>query len=213
MAESALGGLSDTRRQLLLLIKAAGELTVDDLADSLGITKSAVRQHVTGLEQAGLLNHSAERGRPGRPRFKYVLSRAAEQLFPNRYDEVFLDILSLVDERDPGLADRLIQNHFQRRAESLPPEDGGRPLEEQVADLVRVLEEDGHLPVVDQTGPASWLITGGNCPLLRVSERRPALCEAELSFYRRIVPSATVDCSRGFSEDGEVCTHFVEARA
>ena len=213
MTHSALGGLSDTRRQLLLFVKAAQQLTVDELADSLGITKSAVRQHVTGMEAAGLLEHVAERGRPGRPRFRYVLTRAAERLFPSRYDDVFIDVLSALDDRDPGLADEMLKDHFARRIEELPEDIGEKPVGDQLAQLVKVLDDDGHMPAVEQTGPESWTVTTSNCPLLHISEGRPGFCQVELEFFRSLAPGATIDCTQRIAPGGNACVHMVKAKA
>jgi DeoR family transcriptional regulator, suf operon transcriptional repressor len=211
MVNSALGGLSETRRKLVLLVKSSRELTVDELSEQLGITRSAVRQHVGGLEAAGLLEHVAERGRPGRPRFRYILTQAAERLFPGRSDEVFADVLAALDERHPGLSTQLFREHFANRTADLPGDIGEKPIDRQVSQLVKVLEDDGHMPALETMGPDSWQLTSTNCPLARVPEGRPAVCEAELGFFRAIAPSTEIKLVQRMSDDTNSCVHLLTA--
>ena len=212
MPNTALGGLSETRRKIVLLIKADGELTVDELADSLGITRSAVRQHVAGLEADGLLDHVTERGRPGRPRFRYVLTRAAERLFPGRTDEVFVEVLDALDQREPGRSAELFRQHFARRADQLPNDCGDRSIEAQVSQLVKVLEQDGHMPLLEATSASSWRLTSTNCPLARVAEGRSEVCDAELEFFRAVVPAAQVECARRIGDGKSSCVHLLSTQ-
>lgn len=213
MVGSALGGLSETRRKLIQLVKASRELTVDELSDELGITKSAVRQHVAGLEAAGLLDHIAERGRPGRPRFRYILTPASDRLFPGRTDEVFAEVLTALDEGHPGLTTELFKQHFSRRTAELADDIGEDSVEQQVAHLVRVLEEDGHMPVLEANGDDTWTLTSANCPLGRASTGRPEICHAELAFIGALTPSADVICLQRIGDGQTSCIHQIAARS
>ena len=75
-----LASLPATRRGILVALKKRGEAGVEDLSGALGITVSAVRQHLAGLASAGFVSHRAVKGGPGRPRHLYRLSAGAEAL-------------------------------------------------------------------------------------------------------------------------------------
>ena len=86
MSETAtLDTLPATRRALLDALKRQGEARADELATILGITVSAVRQHLAALHGDGLVTHSEVRAGPGRPHHKYRLSEQGDNLFPRRY--------------------------------------------------------------------------------------------------------------------------------
>ena len=63
------------------------------MGDDLGVTASAVRQHLTGLVASGLVTHSELKGAPGRPKHVYHLTPAAEALFPKTYSELTNELL------------------------------------------------------------------------------------------------------------------------
>jgi predicted ArsR family transcriptional regulator len=66
-AQSSLVTLSSARGHVLDAVKRRGEASADEVATSLGITPSAVRQHLATLKSGGLVASRQERGRSGRP--------------------------------------------------------------------------------------------------------------------------------------------------
>src|SRR5207249_987400 len=76
------------RRGILMALKKQGRMRAEDLAVQLGITTSAVRQHLTGLHSDGLVEFEEVRGGPGRPKHLYRLTPAAEELFPKTYSDL-----------------------------------------------------------------------------------------------------------------------------
>src|SRR5437667_7023950 len=101
-ANPTLANLPRTRREIVVALKKRGEATVEDLAGAVGITVSAVRQHLAGLARAGFVAHRSVRGGPGRPRHVYRLSAGAEALFPKYYSELTNELLSYVEDEDPA---------------------------------------------------------------------------------------------------------------
>ncbi len=86
---------SDTRRDLMLLLlsQKADGLTLDELAERLGITRNAVRQHITAMERDGLVRHVAMRPTGRRPSRAYGLTVAGGEAFPRQYDRLALQML------------------------------------------------------------------------------------------------------------------------
>ena len=73
--------LSSAQRHVFVALKRRGEASADELADALGITPSAVRQHLAALKSASLVASRQERGRPGRPADLYHSTDLGEALF------------------------------------------------------------------------------------------------------------------------------------
>src|SRR5919204_5570473 len=94
----SLASMPATRRSILMLIKKRGEAGAQELADALGITVSAVRQHLAGLLAAGLVTHRQERYGPGRPALRYSLALAGEALFPRFYSELTNELLEYAEQ-------------------------------------------------------------------------------------------------------------------
>src|SRR5262249_55911329 len=96
----ALASLPHTRRAILVALKERGEARADELAEALGITVSAVRQHLQTLTAAELVAHREQRGTPGRPKHAYHLSEAGEALFPRAYGALANELLDYLDAGD-----------------------------------------------------------------------------------------------------------------
>ena len=84
----ALASLPSTRRAILVTLKKWGEGRAEDLAAELGVTTSAMRQHLSGLTGDGLVGYEERKGGPGRPKHVYHLTPEADSLFPRTYSEL-----------------------------------------------------------------------------------------------------------------------------
>ena len=72
--------VGDTQQRLLAkLLEAKAGLTVDELAGAIDITRSAVKQHLTGMERSGYVQHTSSKS-GGRPRFLYTLTESGETI-------------------------------------------------------------------------------------------------------------------------------------
>ena len=84
------GTLVGTRGAILRLLKRHGELPAEELASSLDITPSGMRQHLRVLDADDLVRFREQRGATGRPRHLYRLTPRAESMFPRRYGDLVL---------------------------------------------------------------------------------------------------------------------------
>jgi predicted ArsR family transcriptional regulator len=189
----ALRTLPATRRAMLQFIKEHGEARAEDMATALSITVSAVRQHLAGLEADGLLRHREERQGPGRPRFFYTLTESGELLFPRAYGELASELLDYVADESPELVERVFERRRARRVAGAQRRLAGLDLDEQVAELTRILDEDGYLASCEPAGDGGWRIVEHNCAILSVAARYGTACGTELDFLRSVLPDASVE--------------------
>src|SRR5690348_4696322 len=90
--------LTSTRGQIITLLRRDAH-TVDELAQALGLTDNAVRDHLAALERDGIVQQRGVRRGSRKPSSVYDLTPAAEQLFPKAYDPVLQQLLEVLDER------------------------------------------------------------------------------------------------------------------
>lgn len=76
------------------------ELSAQSLAQTLGVSAAAVRQHLETLNALGLVNRRKVITKPSRPTFLYRLSRRGAETFPKRYDLLITLVIDVVRERD-----------------------------------------------------------------------------------------------------------------
>ncbi|HCO01840.1 MAG TPA: transcriptional regulator [Actinobacteria bacterium] len=209
---SALAGLSGTRREILIALKRRGEATVEDLARALGITVSAVRQHLNGLAASGFVTHRPVMGGPGRPRHLYQLSAGGEALFPKFYGELTNELLSYVEQEDPTALERIFERRRRRRVEGATARLAGRSFADQVSELARILDEDGYLADFEALPDGTYRITEHNCAILGVARRWGLACSTEIEFLREVLPEARVERVAHMMAGAHVCRYEITLR-
>jgi len=66
-----------TRMEVLELLRRKGRSSAETMAQDLGLTTNAVRQHLTNLERDGLVVSQPERSGRGRPSLLFALTERA----------------------------------------------------------------------------------------------------------------------------------------
>src|SRR6266568_2101908 len=95
---------ASTRGQIITLLRRSSR-TVDELAQALDLTHTAVRAHLAALERDGLVQQRSERRGSGKPSSVYDLTPAAEYLFPKSYGQLLDQLLDVLNELG-GLMER-----------------------------------------------------------------------------------------------------------
>ncbi len=181
--------------ELLTALKHAGEATADELAAQLGVTVSAVRQQLEGLAADGLVAWRPQARGRGRPTHLYRLTRAAEPLFPKAYGGLTTELLGYVADADPNLVDDIFDRRRQRRYQDARARLAkvGPEFDSRVAELARILDEDGYLASWEALPDGSFRIVEHNCAVLDVAERDGQACSSEMAFLREALPDARIE--------------------
>jgi predicted ArsR family transcriptional regulator len=164
----------DTQRNLLeALLQHPDGLTVDDIADKIGVTVSAVRQHLAALERDGFVAHEVRRAPRGRPRHAYALSAHGREVFPRRYKELAETVLGVLGEHLSGeVLARTMRRTGARAAKALNAEQAS------VTETARLLKQLGYAA----TTTSSSEIVARNCVFHELAKTFPAVCEFDLGF-------------------------------
>ncbi len=210
--EAPLASLPTTRRAILLAIKRAGSLSAQDLAAQLGLGVAAIRQQLARLAQDGLVDHRPDPEGRGRPVHRYTLTAGAEALFPKRYGDLTTELLSYLGGPESDEVAALFDQRRQRRLAGATPRLAHASLDEQVAELTRILDEDGYLADVERLDDGGWRITEHNCAILTVARGFRQACSSELSFIAEALPGATVERVAHLMDGAHVCAYEVRPR-
>lgn len=205
------GPVSARRGELALALRRAGEASADELAEALGVTVSAVRQQLDGLEADGLAaRHEEQRGR-GRPTHVWSLTRAAEPLFPKDYGRLTNELLGYLADADPAMVDALFERRRQRRVNAgrARLEGAGPGFGARVGELARVLDDDGYLAGFEALPDGTFLVTEHNCAVLDVAERYGQACSSEISFLREVMPDARIERVSHMIAGAHACAYLV----
>ncbi len=209
---ASLASLPSTRRAILESLKKRGEARAEELGADLQITASAVRQHLGGLVASGFVSHREIKGQPGRPKHLYFLTEVAEALFPNTYRELANELLSYIETDSPEMVSRLFDRRRDRRIERAAERVAGKTLEDQVAEVAAILDEDGYLATWERRSDDTFVVTEHNCAVLGVARQYGQACSSEIEFLRSVLPGATVERTSHIVSGAHRCAYLIAAR-
>ena len=163
--------------KILAYIQRHGEATVKDLEELLGISTTAVREHLTHLQARDLVSTRLVRQGPGRPHAVYFLTDEAQNLFPKEYDTLTNMLLrEIASQEGPDRLQVLLDAVGARLAEEYRGQVSGAELPERLAALRAVLERRG-IPV--ELPPAGNSFRLFACPYLDVAQEHAGVCVME----------------------------------
>lgn len=187
------GGSSSLRRALLMRLRHNGPSAPEELAASLGVSRTGVLQQLHALETAGLVSRQAVRHGVGRPRHVYDVTDAAQDLFPTNYDGLASGLLAAIraiggDELVDGVFDerrRITRDRIRKRmTEQLTPE---ARLVDRARELAVIQDEQGYLAEAVVSADGLIRVIERNCAIHRVAADNGAACQAELDLFREIL--------------------------
>jgi predicted ArsR family transcriptional regulator len=121
-------------------------MSIKELEDYLGVTRTAVRQQLVALESLGLVDKKLERRGVGRPKGFYYLTEEGHRLFAREYEPLLRLLLEeLASSEDPGQLRTLIGRVSRKMADGFEPLPEEATLDERVASLVEKFKSRGHL--------------------------------------------------------------------
>jgi predicted ArsR family transcriptional regulator len=197
---------------VLDLLKKRGEQGADQLASSMGLTISAVRQQLAGLQREGLVGFREARSGPGRPRHLYHLTPAAEGLYPRAYAELTNELLDYVGDAQPELVDEIFRRRRQRRIENAQIRLAGKDFAGKVKELTTILDADGYLAEAVAEPDGSFLIVEHNCAILGIALRYGQACGTELDFIRTVLPEANIERIAHMVQGAANCSYRINPK-
>jgi predicted ArsR family transcriptional regulator len=184
-----------TRGKIVLLLRRS-DLTVEDLAQELGLTDNAIRAHLATLERDGLVQQSGVRRGQGKPAYCYSLAPEAERLFPKPYAIVVRHTLDLLVERlGPDEVHEMMHALGRHMAGNQILQ--GAELRPRVLAAVEALNDLGGLAEMEEQED-EFLIRGYSCPVGEVVPDHPEAClmvEALLATW--LGTTLQEECERG----------------
>ena len=205
----ALDSLPATRRRILEHLKREENATSDAIATALGITASAIRQHLSALAADGLIQFQFRRTGPGRPTHLYSLTPAGDALFPRNYVDVANELLSYIEDEDAEMLTRIFDKRGLARLQRAQVRVAGLSFPEKVAMVARILDEDGYLADFTELPDGAFRITEHNCAVLAIAQRYQHACRTELEFLQALLPEAEVTRVAHRLKSGHICSYEV----
>jgi predicted ArsR family transcriptional regulator len=207
-----MNGASSTRRQIMMMLKTEGALTVGEIAERLGVTEMAVRRHINTLERDGLISAKLLRQAMGRPTNQYYLTEKSEDYFPKSYSNFTLDLLKDL-EKNHGV--EMIEQVFKSREKRLTEEYqvnfSGKNLDEKVKLLAEIQDKKGYMVQLEKQEDGSYRLIEFNCPIAQVANRYNHACQCEINWFKKLL-DADVERIECKAKGGQNCIYAIRER-
>ncbi len=204
-----------TRGQLLRMMKTQGSCSTSEMALAMGITEMAVRRHLQALEKDGIIRSTLVRQAMGRPSYRYSLTETADDLFPQNYSQLALDLLGELESQEGG-AERIgrmfegrrdrLEMRYRARMDNLTPE-------QKIAVLADIQNQGGYMSewAPDTEEPGVYKLYEYNCPVSQVAKQYRAACQCERQLFERLL-GAEVERTECLADGHLRCTYAIRFR-
>ena len=198
-----------TRMEVLELLRRRGRSSAETIANDLGVTPNAVRQHLTNLERDGLVASQPERSGRGRPSLLFALTERADSVFPKRYGQLATMVLQEVQEMGgPEALDEVFARVAARHAGAIEKDLDGLGFDEKLRRVVAWIGRAGTL--VEQTeGPEGVSVTIHNCPFRNTALKFPQVCTITPQLISRLT-GAAISQSDSIHRHDPYCSFVVQ---
>lgn len=199
---------SDSRSEILhaLLQNKEDGMTLEELAERLGITRPAVRQHVGVLERDGLVEVAGRRmATGGRPSRTYGLTDEGMERFPRQYEMLAEGMLATVREE---LGEKGLDALLARMAHDL-----ANDRRDELAALPEPARQEAVVTLMNQLGYDARLEPDGsivaiNCVFHKLAAKTRAVCRYDEKLLTALLGYGVK--LTGCIQDGQNACSFAE---
>lgn len=197
----------ETRRQLLRhLLRHKSGASIDELAAAVGITRTAVRQHLAAMMRDGLVAPGMQRATGGRPQRLFVLTKEGSEAFPRHYSW-FAQLLieAMAEEHGSGglriRLGRIAAAVVAPMRKQWAPGESRRRKIEKASVLMDELGYDARMTKDSKGEPA---IEADNCVFHELAMKNREVCQFDLSLLSGLTAS-DVKLDECMARGGHVC--------
>jgi predicted ArsR family transcriptional regulator len=214
-AETQAPGERKTRRAITKLLKTEGPSGSAQLAERLGLTAMAVRQHLYALQREGLVTAEARPVPIGRPAKFWRLTREADRLFPEAYAELSVALIDSVKDAfgDEGLERVLTSRCARQRVDYGKRIKSSDSLQKKLQELAKVRTEEGYMAEIKAEGEGSFLLIENHCPICAAANACQGFCATELDLFRSVLgPGIMVERAEHIISGDHRCVYKISPR-
>ena len=189
------------------LLERKSGATLDELVTAVGLSRTAVNQHLIALERDGYVRKAAPRKTGGRPQHVYTLTEEGTNLFPKQYSW-FSKLLmqTLRDQLGEEQAGRYMYDLGVQMSADLIPRLVGKNRVERIAEIVKIMNETGFLartvsPTHHEKLPR---VECRNCVYHDLSKNYPEVCRFDIGFLSGLM-GAEVEHQACMQRGSETC--------
>lgn len=172
---------SRQREILDLFLKNRAGLSIDEIANSLNISRNAVQQHISSLERDDYIQTGELKKTAGRPVRTFILTETGLNYFPKQYAWFSeLVISDLKNEMGSDALKAYLQKLGNTLAQSLLPRFEGKQTEDRITELATIMEDLGfQVSATKDSTTGDQYINACNCIYHDIAQKHSEICELD----------------------------------
>ncbi|HEX7061804.1 MAG TPA: helix-turn-helix domain-containing protein [Woeseiaceae bacterium] len=210
----SIAGFGERQRRLLsLLLEEKQGRSAEELARALGISRSAVHQHLGALEGGGFVEKTSKAPQGGRPGYAWRLTRRGVHLFPKQYALFSGLLIDGIREQlgSDGLA-AAMRTLGRKLGEQQRPRVQGKAPARQVEKVAAIMGELGYSSRTErEDGRELPLIDARNCIYHDLAREHLEVCQLDLALIETLL-EADVEHVECMARGGNACRFRIHPR-
>ena len=189
------------------LLEHKAGVTLDELAASVGLSRTAVNQHLIALEREGYVRKASPRKTGGRPLHVYVLTEQGANRFPKQYSWFSKLLIRTLRERfGEEEASRYMYDLGVKMSADLIPRLVGKNRVERIAEIVQIMNETGFIARTVSPNGTDKLprVECKNCVYHDLSKDYPEGCRFDIGFLSGLM-GAEIEHQECMQRGGGAC--------
>lgn len=209
-------GATPAQRTVLEHIKLNGPAQVAEIAEALGLTAMAVRQHLYALEDQGLVEFAEpdRTGTRGRPSKRWGLREEAGNYFADAHADLTVELIANIRDvfGERGLQKLVEKRTDHQRAEYTKALSGAPTLREKVRRLARLRTDAGYLAGFEATEDG-FLLVENHCPVCKAARACTGLCQQEIDVFRTALgPDVSITRTEHILAGARRCAYHIRQK-
>ena len=180
-------------------------MTVVELAESMEVTATAVRQRLNRLLASGLIGRTSTRSGRGRPTHHYAITDLGRRQSGSNFADLAIALWEEIRAiRDPEVRRGLFQRLAMRLASLYGAQIRGRTLEEKMASLAELFG-DRQIPISVTFEGGLPVLQAEACPYPGLAEQDRSVCAVEKAMFAELL-GEDLKLSECRLDGGNCCT-------
>ncbi len=174
-------------RVILDALRKSGSQNVLQLAESLGVTATAIRQRLVRLLGQGMIDRVEEKAARGRPSHVYSITEKGRRQSGANFGDLAIVLWEEIRQiKDAEVRRGLLERLSDRLASMYAPQVDGQTTEERMREVAQLFAER-NIPVSVEHRENLPVLTVEACPYPQLAERDRGICALEKMMFTELL--------------------------
>ncbi|MEM8862592.1 MAG: metalloregulator ArsR/SmtB family transcription factor [Chloroflexota bacterium] len=204
-----------TRKAIMDILKMEGAQDSQTLADRLGVTAMAIRQHLYAMQDEKLITFTEVPRPKGRPAKMWGLTPAANKFFPDGNSELLVDMIGLIDNvlGKDALSTIIMQRAEQQFLSYKQQLEGRESLEGKLRALADIRTDEGYMAEVQAKEDGEFWLIENHCPICAAAQSCQTFCFAEQNLFQKLMgPEVSINRIEYILDGQRRCVYKVQEK-